>query len=104
MWLVQRLSAALLTVFVLVHLATMIVVVQNGLSAAEILARTRGSLALTAFYGGFVLTCAVHAGLGIRTVAAESLRLRGPGADWLAGIFALAVIGLGLRAVWAVAV
>ncbi len=102
LWLLQRLSAAVLGLLVLVHLGGMVLVAQNELSAAEILARTRGSGMAVAFYGCFVLACAVHAGLGIRTVAAESTRLRGAPADWLAGGFALAVLVLGLRAVWAV--
>ena len=39
LWFAQRASAALLGFFVLVHLATMIYAVRNGLSAGEILAR-----------------------------------------------------------------
>src|SRR6266704_956210 len=44
LWLAQRASAAVLALCVAVHLATMIVAVRGGLSAADLLGRTRGSL------------------------------------------------------------
>ena len=40
-WTAQRISAAVLAVCVVVHLVTIIYAVRNGLSAAEILDRTR---------------------------------------------------------------
>ena len=40
LWAAQRLSAAVLALCVLVHLATLIYAVRGGLSAAEILGRT----------------------------------------------------------------
>ena len=55
LWLAQRASAAVLALCVFVHLGTMIYAVRGGLSAAEILARTRGSFAWLAFYSAFVL-------------------------------------------------
>ena len=39
----QRLSAMVLAPLVVVHLGTMIYAIQDGLSAAEILSRTKGS-------------------------------------------------------------
>ena len=77
----QRASAAVLAVCVAVHLVTMIVAVHGGLSAAAILGRTRGSVGWTAFYGLFVVAVAIHAPLGLRTVAAEWLGWRGRAAD-----------------------
>ena len=58
-----------------VHLVTIIYAVRNGLSAAEILARTRGSLAWGTFYAVFVFAAAIHGAIGLRTIAAEWLRL-----------------------------
>ena len=55
LWLAQRASAALLAVCVVVHLVTIVYAVRGGLSAAEILERTRGSMAWFAFYSLFVL-------------------------------------------------
>ena len=45
LWAAQRVSAVVLALCVLVHLATLVYAVRGGLSAAEILGRTRGSLA-----------------------------------------------------------
>lgn len=102
LWLAQRLSAAVLALCVLVHLATMIVAVRGGLSAAEILGRTRGSVAWSAFYGLFVLAVAIHAPIGLRTIAAEWLQWRGRAADGACLLFALALLVLGFRAIAAV--
>ncbi len=95
----QRLSAAVLAPLVLVHLATMIVVVQGGLTAAEILSRTQGSPWWTAIYGVFVVAAAVHGAIGLRTVVREMTPWKGTGASVAAGAFGLAVLTLGLRAV-----
>ncbi|HIC66258.1 MAG TPA: hypothetical protein EYO87_09740, partial [Paracoccus sp.] len=70
-WLAQRLSAVVLAVAVTVHLVGIIVAVQGGLSAAEIIARVGGSAVMAVFYGVFVIACAVHAPIGLRTVLLE---------------------------------
>lgn len=103
LWIVQRATAALLAFFVLVHLATMIYAVRGGLGAHEILERTRASLAWPAFYALFVVTAALHAAIGLRTIAGEWLAWRGKGADAACAVVALALLVLGLRAVVAVA-
>ena len=59
----------------------MIVAVQNGLSAGEILGRTQGSLWWGLFYGLFVAAVSVHAAIGLRTVAFEWLKLKGRALD-----------------------
>jgi fumarate reductase subunit C len=102
LYLLQRATAAILALLVLVHLAVIIYAVQGGLSAAEILSRTRGSLGWGLFYGLFAVMVAVHGSIGLRGILVEWLRLgRGAanGAGW-AAVLILAV--LGLRAVWAV--
>ena len=68
LYLLQRASAAILAPLVLVHLALIAYAVQGGLSAAEILARTRGSAGWAVFYGLFVATVAVHGSIGLRTI------------------------------------
>ena len=102
LWGAQRASAALLGLFVVVHLATIIFAVRNGLTAAEILGRTQGSIAWAAFYGVFVVAVAVHAPIGLRNVLAETFEWRGRSLDIamlvLAGVLAL----WGWRAVYAV--
>ncbi|MBL8707444.1 MAG: succinate dehydrogenase [Rhodospirillales bacterium] len=95
LWLAQRASAAVLGFCVLVHLATIVLAVQGGLSAAEILARTQASLAWAAFYAVFVLAVAVHAPIGLRTIAREWLGWRGRSLELttLAAGIALAILG-----------
>lgn len=102
LWLAQRASAAVLALCVLVHLATMIVAVNGGLTAADILGRTRGNPAWGAFYGVFVAALAIHAPIGLRTIASEWLQWRGRGADacWL--VVGVVLFVTGLRAVAAV--
>jgi fumarate reductase subunit C len=99
LWLAQRLTAALLAICVLVHLVTIVLAVRGGLSAAEILARTRGSGAWLSFYGLFVLAVAIHAPIGLRTILAESLGWRTRSLDLAMALFALVVLGAGWRTV-----
>ena len=102
LWVAQRATAVILAACVVVHLALIIYAVRGGLSAAEILGRTRGSLAWGSFYSLFVLAAAVHGAIGLRAVAAEWLGFRGRGAEWTMAAIGLALLGLGLRAVFAV--
>jgi fumarate reductase subunit C len=99
LWLLQRASAAVLAVCVAVHLVTIVLAVRGGLSAAEILARTRGSAAWAAFYAVFVLAVAIHAPIGLRTIAREAAGWRGAGLE-IATLALGAALGLiGWRAV-----
>jgi fumarate reductase subunit C len=102
LWVAQRVSAAVLGLAVLVHLVTMSYAVRGGLTAAEILARTRGSVGWLLFYGIFVLAVAVHAPIGLRTIAREWAGWRGAVPDTVVAVVAVVLIGLGWRAVWAV--
>ena len=98
LWLAQRVSAAVLGVCVLVHLATIVYAVRGGLSAGEILGRTRGNHAWLAFYSVFVLAAAVHAPIGLRAIAIEWLGWRGGSRDVALTVFSALLIWLGLRA------
>lgn len=98
----QRLTAALMVPFMAGHLALVLYATGGGLSAAEILGRTRGSIGWAAFYGFFVLLAAVHASIGVRVVASEWTRLRGRGLDALMWGLGLLLLILGLRAIAAV--
>ena len=101
-WYWQRISAMALALFVGVHLAVMIYAVRGGLSAAEILGRTRGSWAFGAFYTGFVIACAVHVPVGLANIARDWWGMGEAAALWLSRAFALLLLVLGLRAVYAV--
>jgi fumarate reductase subunit C len=104
LWLAQRASGAVLALCVGAHLATMIVAVRGGLTAAEILGRTRGSVAWAVFYGTFVLGVAVHAPIGLRALIAELRGGHGRAIDVAMLAFAAVLLALGLRAVIAVTV
>lgn len=102
LWLAQRASAAVLALCVIVHLATLIYAVRGGLSAAEILGRTRGSVAWLGFYLLFVTAVAIHAPIGLRMVVREMTAWRGRSLDIAAALFGLLLAVLGLRAALAV--
>lgn len=98
LFLAQRLSAAVLGLAVMVHLATILYAVQGGLTAGEILGRTQGSLGILLFYAVFVLAAAIHAPIGLRAICREWLGWRGAGLDWALLAFSAVLIVLGLRA------
>ena len=100
LWGAQRISAMVLALCVIVHLITVIYAVRHGLSAGEILGRTRGSVAWGGFYALFVAAVAIHAPIGVRNICAE-MGWRGRGVDILLFVLALSLAMWGLRAVWA---
>ena len=102
LWLAQRASAAVLALCVVVHLATVIYAVRGGLSAAEILSRTRGSGAWLTFYLLFVTAVTIHAPIGLRTVLREMTAWRGRTLDIAVALFGILLATLGLRAALAV--
>lgn len=102
LFVLQRLSAKLLAPLVIAHLALILYAVHGGLSAAEILGRTQGSVAWALFYGLFVIAVAIHAPIGVRNIVHEWTRWRGRSLDVASVALALALLALGLRAVAAV--
>lgn len=102
LWVAQRASAAVLALCVVVHLVTMIYAVRHGLSAAEILGRTRGNYAWLAFYAVFVAAVAIHAPIGLRTILAETFNRRGVALDVMMLAIGAALALWGWRAVVAV--
>ncbi len=102
LYLAQRLSAMALAPLVLVHLGLIVYAVRGGLGAAEILARTQGSVFWALFYGLFVLAAAVHAPIGLRNIVRESTPWRGRSLDWAVLACGALLAVLGFRAVAAV--
>ncbi len=98
----QRGTAALLAPMVLVHLAVIFYATRQGLSAAEILGRTRGSLAWGSFYGAFVVAAAIHAAIGIGNILSEWTPMGDKTARGLSLLFGLFLFVVGMRAVFAV--
>jgi fumarate reductase subunit C len=101
-YLLQRFTALIMAPLVIGHIAVMIYAVQGGLSAAEILGRTQGSLFWGAFYGLFVLAVSIHAAIGIRVIAQEWLRLGGAALHVMTYLVGMGLLALGGRAVYAV--
>ncbi len=98
----QRLSAAIMVPMIMLHLALIFYATRQGLTAADILSRTRGSVAWALFYGTFVLAASSHASIGIRNILAEWSPLKDRAAGVSAMGFALLLGALGLGAVAAV--
>ena len=95
----QRLTAAFMAPLIVIHLFVIFYATTKGLSAEDILARTRGSYLWALFYGAFVFAAAIHASIGLRSVASDWTSLRQSTLNilmWSAGAILLL---LGLRAV-----
>jgi fumarate reductase subunit C len=102
LYILQRATAAIMAPLVLLHIAVIFYANHKGLSAADILSRTRGSVAWTLFYGVFVAAVATHASIGVRTILTEWSPLQGRARDIAVIAFGLMLLLLGLRAVAAV--
>ena len=102
LYILQRASAALMAPLVLIHIAVIFYASHKGLSAADILTRTRGSVAWGLFYGAFAAAIAVHASIGLRTILTEWAGLRGVTRDVASWGIGVALFMMGLRAVAAV--
>lgn len=102
LYMAQRISALIMAPLVLMHIAVMIYAIQGGLTAAEILGRTQGSVMWFAFYGTLVVAVSAHGAIGLRTVLSEWAGLRGTPLNATAwGLGALLLI-LGMQAVYGV--
>ena len=106
LYVLQRLTAALMVPLIAAHLVVIFYATRKGLSAADILARTKGSVGWALFYGVFVAAAAVHGAIGVRSVASEwsprALKRNPRLLDFLMWGFGATLLVLGLRAVAAV--
>jgi fumarate reductase subunit C len=101
LYLWQRGTAALMAPLVLIHIAVIFYATRQGLSATDILSRTRGSMVWTAYYSLFVAAVCIHAAIGIRNILAEWTPLNDRSAGRLALGFGLILAALGVRAIYA---
>lgn len=99
LWLAHRLTGMALGLFVTIHLITMIVVIQGGLSAEAIMARTSSNFLVAIFYGLFVIAAAIHGSIGLRTVAQEVLKWSGATLNAAVLMFFLLLCVMGMMAV-----
>jgi len=102
LYLWQRLTAAALAPLVLVHVAVIFYATRQGLTAGDILSRTRGSIVWASYYAIFVAAVSVHASIGLRNILTEWSPLTDRRAGYLAIAIGLLLALLGLRAVAAV--
>lgn len=102
LYMAQRLSALVMVPLVLGHMALIIYAIQGGLTVAEILGRTRGSLLWFIYYGVFVAAVSVHAAIGLRVVVHEMTGLAGRWLEVLTWASGGLLLFLGARAVMAV--
>jgi succinate dehydrogenase subunit C len=102
LFLIQRVSAMTLAFFVTVHLATIIYAVHGGLTAGEVLARTRENHWFFLFYLLFVLAVSAHVPIGLRNVLHEWTAWRGYSLDIVLALLALVLLITGVRAAVAV--
>ena len=102
LYMFQRITALLMAPLVLGHLAVMIYAIQGGLSAAEILGRTQGSVLWFLFYGTFVVAVSIHGAIGLRAVAHEWGGLKGTALEVFMWATGLGLFAMGARAVLAV--
>ena len=98
LWLAQRLSAVVLILGAVVHVATNVYAVRGGLGAAEVIARIQGNGAWLTFYLLFALAAAVHVPLGLRTVLVEMTPIKACRINVATAGFGLIVLWLGWRA------
>lgn len=98
----QRFSALIMAPLVIGHLVLIIYATQGGLDAAEILARTKGSIVWALYYSIFVLAVSVHAAIGLRVIIHEHINLARRALNWFTIIAGALLLALGGRAVYAV--
>lgn len=104
LYLLQRATALLMVPLIVGHIAIIFWATRNGLTAGDILGRTRGSVGWGLYYGAFVLLAAVHGAIGVRAIALEWAGLKGRRLELLMWAFGLILAALGLRAVYAVVI
>lgn len=102
LYLLQRGTALLMAPMVIGHVVLIFYATRKGLTAADVLGRTRGSVGWGLFYALFVLAASVHGAIGVRTVAREWAGLEGRALDIVMWGVGLLLAALGLRAVYAV--
>lgn len=102
LYVLQRFTAALMVPMIVIHIALIFYATSEGLTAADILARTRGSIAWGLFYLTFVAAAAIHGAIGLRGVAHDWLGIDERTQSVMMWGFGAVLLLLGIRAVVAV--
>lgn len=98
LWYAQRISAMILGICVSIHLVIIFYAIRGGLTADEILGRTQGNIAFAIFYEIFVLSCFVHAPIGLANILEETFS-KGLISKSLSWVLAALILILGTTAV-----
>src|SRR4029077_13709489 len=101
LYLWQRATAALMVPLVLLHIAVIFYASRRGMTAADILSRTHGSIMWASYYGLFVAAASIHAAIGVRNVLTEWSPLNDRRVGVFAIVFGVLLAALGARAVFA---
>lgn len=104
LYVLQRVAALLMVPLIVGHLAIIFYATRKGVTAGEILGRTRGSFGWGFYYVAFVLLASVHGAIGFRSIAMEWGNVRGRALEFLMWAFGIVLAALGLRAVYAVVI
>lgn len=102
LYMLQRITALIMAPLTLGHIAVMIYAIQGGLTSAEILGRTQGSVLWFLFYGSFVVAVSLHAAIGLRVILHETFAVQGRALSVFTWSVCLILLAMGGRAVWAV--
>ncbi len=100
LWLAQRVTAGILALAVIVHIATIVMAMDGGLSAREIIGRVQGNVGWLVFYLTFVFAVAIHAPIGLRTILREVTPFSLPVVNAFVILLALFLGIAGLRAIF----
>lgn len=102
LFVLQRMSGAILALLLFVHIIVIIYAVQGGLTVEEITSRVRGNVFWIAFYSVFVLIAIVHAAIGLRKIFTELLPVSRRVVDLGVASYIAGALWLGYHAIEAI--
>lgn len=101
LYVLQRLTAAMMAPMVIAHLVTILYATRAELTASSIIERVQSSPWLIVFYTAFVVMVAIHAPLGLRKILVEWVRILPRSANIISLALFVIFLMMGLRGVWA---
>lgn len=102
LFVLQRMSGAILALLLFVHLIVIIYAVQGGLTVEEITSRVRGNLFWITFYSVFVLIAIIHAAIGLRKIFTELISVSRRVIDLAVAAYIVGALWLGFQAIEAI--
>jgi fumarate reductase subunit C len=102
LYVLQRLTALILAPLVIIHIGVMIYAVQDGLSTAEMLGRTRSSVLWPVMYSLFFLAAGTHGAIGFRNILLEITSLPQRPVNTLSGGLLFIILLFGFETIRAI--